>query len=85
MLWCDKLGSQGTSLEKVSYGNIVVHHAKQGCFGRLTVRATCCTRNFFKNLALFEKLVFLSVLERFCMRALWRRFDWKMLIFGLNF
>ena len=37
---------------------------------------------FSKNLALFEKLIFSAVLGRFCMRALWRRFDWKMLIFG---
>ena len=35
-----------------------------------------------KNLALFEKSWFLHVLGRFCMRALWRGFDWKMLIFG---
>ena len=37
---------------------------------------------FSKNLALFEKSWFLHVLGRFCMRALWRGFDWKMLIFG---
>jgi hypothetical protein len=36
---------------------------------------------FSKNLALFEKSTFLPVLGRFCMRALWRRFDWKMPIF----
>jgi len=28
---------------------IRVHHAKLGCFGRLTVRAICCTRNIFKK------------------------------------
>jgi hypothetical protein len=49
ILWCPKLESRGTSLEKVSYRNIRIHHAKQGCFGRLTVRATCCTRNIFKK------------------------------------
>jgi hypothetical protein len=38
-------------------------------------------RIFSKNLALFEKSTFLPVLGRFCMRALWRRFDWKMPIF----
>ena len=47
--WWPKLGSRGTSLEKVSYRNIRIHLTKQGCFGRLTVRATCCKRNFFKN------------------------------------
>jgi hypothetical protein len=36
---------------------------------------------YSKNLALFEKLTFLPVLGRFCMRALWRGFDWKMPIF----
>ena len=36
---------------------------------------------FSKNLALFEKSTFLPVLGRFCMRALWRGFDWKMPIF----
>ena len=58
-LWSPQLGSRGTSLEKVSYRNIVVHHTKQGCFGRLTVRATCCTRNFFKKPCTFrETLIF---------------------------
>ena len=71
----------GTSLEKISYRNIGVHHTKLGCFGRLTVRATCCTRNIFKNLALFEKSTILPVLGRFCMRTLWRGFDRKMPIF----
>ena len=32
-----QLESRGTSLEKDSYRNIRIHHAKQGCFGRLTV------------------------------------------------
>ena len=36
---------------------------------------------FQKNPSLFEKLILLPVLGRFCMRALWRGFDWKMLIF----
>ena len=31
-----------------------------------------------KNPTLFEKLTFSPVLGRFCMRALWRGFDWKM-------
>ena len=48
-LWSPQIGSRGISLEKVSHRNIVIHHAKQGCFGRLTVRATCCTRNMFKK------------------------------------
>ena len=48
-LWCPKLESRGISLEKVSYRNIEIHHTKQGCFGRLAVRATFCTRNFFKK------------------------------------
>ena len=79
------LDSRGTSLEKFSYRSIKVHHTKQGCFGRLTMRATCCTRNIFKkNPALFEKSIFLHVLGWFCMRALWRAFDWKMPIFGLR-
>jgi hypothetical protein len=30
----------GSSLEKFSYRDIRIHHTKQGCFGRLTVRAT---------------------------------------------
>jgi hypothetical protein len=40
-----------------------------------------------KNLALFEILIFLPVLGRFCMRALWRRIDWKCQSFvhNLNF
>jgi hypothetical protein len=40
-------------------------------------------RIFSKNLALFEKSIFLPVLGRFCMRALWvwRGFEWKMPIF----
>jgi hypothetical protein len=80
-VWCPQLESRGISLEKVSYRNIPVHHTKHGCFGRLVVRATFCTRNFSKNLALFEKSTFLPVLGRFWMRALWRRFDWKMPIF----
>jgi hypothetical protein len=45
-VWCAKLGYRGISLEKVSYRNIVLHHAKQGCCGRLIVRATCWTRIF---------------------------------------
>ena len=49
LVWCPKLESRGTSLEKVSYRNIVIHHTKLGCFGRLTVRATFCTRNIFKK------------------------------------
>ena len=54
-----KLGSRGISLEKVSYRNIGVDHAKHGCFGRLTVKATCCTRNFFKKpCAIGEILIF---------------------------
>jgi hypothetical protein len=69
------------SWEKISYRNIALHHTKHGCFGRLAVRATCCTRNFSKKIALFEKSTFLPVLGRFCMRALWRRFEWKMPIF----
>ena len=39
---------------------------------------------FLKNLALFEKSRFLSVLGRFCMRALWREFKWEMPIFCLR-
>ena len=59
MVWCPQLESRGISLEKVSYRNIVIHHTKQGCFGRLTVRATCCTRNFFKKpCAIGEILIF---------------------------
>ena len=81
LLWCPQLESRGISLEKVSYRNIRIHHTKQGCFGRLAVRATFCMRNFFKNLVRSEISTFLPVLGRFCMRALWRRFDWKMLIF----
>ena len=49
VLWCPLLGSRGTSLEKISYRIIALHHSKQGCFGRLAVRATCCTRNIFKK------------------------------------
>jgi hypothetical protein len=48
-LWCPLLESRGISLEKFSYRSIPLHHTKQGCFGRLAVRATCCTRNFFKK------------------------------------
>jgi hypothetical protein len=80
-VWCPLLGSRGISLEKVSHRDIWIHHTKLGCFGRLALRATCCTQNFFKNLALFEKSTFLPILGRFCMRALWRRFGWKMPIF----
>ena len=36
---------------------------------------------FKKNLALSQKSTFLPVLRRFCMRALRRRFEWKMPIF----
>ena len=49
LLWCPQLESRGTRLEKVSHRNIPVHHTKLGCFGRLTVRATFCTRNIFKK------------------------------------
>ena len=56
---CPQSESRGTSLEKISYRNIGVHHTKQGCFGRLTVRATCWTRNFFeKPCAIGEILIF---------------------------
>ena len=48
-VWCPQLESRGISLEKVLYRNIPVHHTKLGCFGRLTVRATFCTRNIFKK------------------------------------
>jgi hypothetical protein len=85
-MWCPQLESRGTSLEKISYRNIRIHHTKQGCFGRPTVRAiraaVYTARGIVpKNLALFEKSTFLPVLRRFCMRALWRWFDWKMRIF----
>jgi hypothetical protein len=36
---------------------------------------------FSKNLAFFEKSTLLPVLRRFCMRALWRGFEWKIPIF----
>jgi hypothetical protein len=49
LVWCPLLESRGTSLEKVLYRNILVHHTKLGCFGRLALRATCCTRNIFKK------------------------------------
>ena len=49
LVWCPQLESRGTRLEKVSHRNIPVHHTKLGCFGRLTVRATFCTRNIFKK------------------------------------
>ena len=55
-LWCAKLGYRGISLEKVSYRNIPVHHTKQGCFGRLAVRATFCARNFFKKPCTFWEI-----------------------------
>jgi hypothetical protein len=48
-LWCSQLESRGTSLEKFLYRSIRLHHAKLGCFGGLTVRSTCCTRNIFKK------------------------------------
>jgi hypothetical protein len=50
-LWCPKLESRGTNLEKFLYRSIRIHHTKLGCFVRLTVRATCCTRNIFKKLS----------------------------------
>ena len=44
-VWWHKLESRGTSLEKFSYRNIALQHTKLGSFGRLALRATCCTRN----------------------------------------
>ena len=59
-VWSPHIGSRGTSLEKFSHRNIGVHHTKQGCFGRLRVRATCCTRNIFKKpCAIGEILIFI--------------------------
>jgi hypothetical protein len=49
-VWCAKLGSRGISLENISYRNIPLHHTKQGCFGRLAVRATYMLHaNFFQK------------------------------------
>ena len=51
------------------------------------LRASCCTRNIFKTLALFEKSTFLPVLGRFCVRTLWRGLNGKCQSFvrDLNF
>ena len=38
-------------------GDSGLHHTKQGCFGRLTVRATSCTRNFFKKPCTFREIL----------------------------
>ena len=57
VLWSPHIGSRGTSLEKFSHRNIGVHLTKQGCFGRLTVRATSCTRNFFKKPCTFREIL----------------------------
>jgi hypothetical protein len=42
--WCPQLESRGTSLEKFLYRNIRIHHAKQGCFGRVLTLSAMLVR-----------------------------------------
>ena len=75
LVWCPKLESRGISLEKVSYRNSGVHHTKQGCFGRLALRAACCTRNIFKKPCTFWEIdiftCFGAVLYEGSMEGVW--------------
>ena len=48
-LWCYKLKSRGTSLKNMAPWSFVVQHAKLVCFRRLTVGASSCKENIFKN------------------------------------
>ena len=53
----------------------MLHHAKQGCFGRLTVRAPCYTRNIFQNPSTFREIAiftcFWVVLYEGSMEGVW--------------
>ena len=89
-VWCSKLESLLFILEKISPWSIRVHHGKLGCFRRLTVRATCSTRNFFlkKKRYAFREIDILSCFVTVFYEgstAVWRGFGWKMLIFCPRF
>ena len=81
VLWCPKLESRGPVLKRFHIEILWYITPNWGVLDAWRWELHSARGIFSKNLALFEKSTFLPVLGRFCMRALWGRFDWKMPIF----
>jgi hypothetical protein len=80
-IWCAKLGSRGSALKRFRIEMSRYTTPNWGVLDAWRWGLHSAGEIFSENLALFEKSKFLPVLGRFCMRALWRWFDWKMQIF----
>ena len=59
----------------------MLQHAKQGCFGRLTVRASCCKRNIFKKPCAFGEVEIFTFCGAVLYEGSMEGFEWKMPIF----